>query len=180
MSSSETSISCIPNARITWTRITRAGDDRRRAPGVEAGDPKALGEGQRGEPAEHPLDPLHRRAGSRAPGRGRRARAPGRSPPARSACPATAIARLAFACGCAAIARSIRLRMSAARSSSSCGSGGSEVRWRSEWRIVPGLERGVEVDLGAGADDQLGRAAADVEDERLLLGRADGRWRRGR
>ena len=29
----------------------------------------------------------------------------------------------------------------------------------------PGLQRGVEADLLAGADDQLGRAAADVEDE---------------
>ena len=31
-----------------------------------------------------------------------------------------------------------------------------------------GLQRGVEGDLVAGADDQLGRAAADVDDQRRL------------
>ena len=35
----------------------------------------------------------------------------------------------------------------------------------------PGLERGVEADLGSGADDQLGRAAADVDHQRRLARR---------
>ena len=40
----------------------------------------------------------------------------------------------------------------------------------------PGLQRGVEVDLAPAADDQLGRAAADVEDEdRLVAGALRGR-----
>ena len=34
-----------------------------------------------------------------------------------------------------------------------------------------GLQRGVEGDLLAGADDQLGRAAADVDDQGRLAGR---------
>ena len=37
-----------------------------------------------------------------------------------------------------------------------------------------GLQRGVEGDLLAGADDQLGRAAADVDDQGRLAGRVLG------
>ena len=43
-----------------------------------------------------------------------------------------------------------------------------------------GLQRGVEGDLLAGADDQLGRAAADVDDQGRLGGRRARRWRRDR
>ena len=64
-----------------------AGDDRRRPVGVQAGDLDPLGERGRGELREHPLD---RAAGSSDvavdPRRGRRARAPSRSRPARSGC----------------------------------------------------------------------------------------------
>ena len=44
----------------------------------------------------------------------------------------------------------------------------------------PGLEGDVEGDLGAGADDQLGRAAADVDHQGRLGRRAVRRSRRGR
>ena len=57
----------------------RAGDDHRRALGLEAGHLAALGERQRGEPLELRLDGRVAEAGARARGRGRTRRGRGRA-----------------------------------------------------------------------------------------------------
>ena len=77
-------------------------------------------------------------------------------------------------------ASSISPRTSPASSSSSAASGGSWLMWRSVWRTGPGLQRGVEADLGPVADHELGRAAADVDHQRLLRRRRARRRRRRR
>src|SRR3954449_12362590 len=82
---------------------------------------------------------------------------------------------------------SIRPRTSVASASRSPAVGGSLEMWRSLWRTTPawggagegalgvaddaGLEGVVEGDLGALPDHQLGRAAADVDDQGRLARR---------
>ncbi len=75
--------------------------------------------------------------------------------------PATAIpASAPIPAGSAA---SIRPRMSAASASSSLAVGGSEPMWRSLWRTTPACREVWKSIRSAVADDQLGRAAADVD-----------------
>ena len=62
------------------------------------------------------------------------------------------------------LARRACARMSPASASSSAAVGGSEAMWRSLWRTTPACSEVWNYDLGAGADDQLGRPAADVDD----------------
>ena len=69
-------------------------------------------------------------------------------------------------------------RTSAASASSSVAVGGSVAMWRSVWRTTPACSEAWKAISSPGADDQLGRAAADVDDQRrlgrrLLGGRAD-------
>ena len=92
--------------------------------------------------------------------------------------PATAIPLVGFAPGCSEAAASIRDRASAASASSSSGGGGVGDDVALGVADDAGLQRGVEVDPVAVADDQLGRAAADVDhqgglDRRPFRGDAD-------
>ncbi len=74
------------NARIASAEQDHAGDDRGRAVGVQADDLAALLFGHLGEAREQQFDGCRAAARSRARGRGRRGRAPGRSPRRRWRC----------------------------------------------------------------------------------------------
>ena len=127
-----------PEQRQRLEQDDRAGDDRRRAVGVEPAHLPALVQRQPGQPLEDP--PALRRAHARSPRPcpGRRARAPGRSTPSTSRCPpprsrAPPIRRrsLGHAGG-----RGSRGRRAPARRARPAV-GGSECRWRSVWRTTP-------------------------------------------
>ncbi len=148
----------------------RAGDDRGGAVGVQAGHPPAARPA-----ASTPAGPACARsrpapAGSRPPGPGRRAPAPGRWRPARWPCPPR---RSRCAPGRARPrARSPAMISRAARPSASVSwcSGGSEARWRSDWRTDP---RRVDTwKSGRPArqpDHELRAAAADVDHQHRLV-----------
>ena len=140
-----------------------AGDDRRRPVRVQADDLGPLGERRRREPREQPLDRRAARGRGRGPARGRRGRAPSSTAASEVGVPATAIPFVARASGRSATAASIRERTSAASASSSRGRRGVGGDVALGVADDAGLERGVEVDPVAVADDQLGRAAADVD-----------------
>ena len=71
--------------------------------------------------------------------------------------------------------RAPRPRARAARA----GAGGSECRWRSVWRTTPAWVETLKSTFAAAADDELGRAAADVDHQQRAAGRV-GRARRSR
>ena len=112
-----------------------AGDDRRRPVGVHAADQFALLRAGRRRGGRASAGPRAARAGGRGRVSGRRARAPARSPPARSACPATAIP--AWADGAPGGRRldqdaqvgGERFQLDRGRR--------VEDRWRSVWRTTP-------------------------------------------
>ena len=157
-------------ARIASREQDHAGDDRRRAVGVQADDLAALGFGHVGQPREQQLDggqqqrvAVHalgvvgvellvdrgRRGGGA--GDGDRRAAPARARPAGR--PARKIARVSSASAC-----------------SSSGAGGSVWMWRSLMRTTPACSETWKPARAAGADDELGRAAADVDHDRRLDG----------
>ena len=80
--------------------------------------------------------------------------------------------RLAWTKSDPASAWSIRCCTSPASSSSSDGSAGSCCTWRSVCRTVPASREAWNETSCAAADHQLGRAAADVDHQRLLAGAA--------
>ena len=181
MSRSETSTSSSPNAASTRSRTTTPGDDGRRAIGVQAGDLAALGQRQRREPLEDGAAAASADSTWPSTRPGRRARAevdrrrtgspcrPRRPPPRRAA--RTRAGRPPRA----------SCPPSAASASSSSAVGGSACRWRSVWRTTPICVETWKRDLAARADDELGRAAADVDHQQRLpaSARGDGRAEEG-
>ena len=69
-----------------------------------------------------------------------------------------------------AAVRAISPRTSLASASSSSAVGGSEAMWRSVWRTTPACSEAWKEIFSPRADDQLGRAAADVDDQRRTRG----------
>ena len=85
--------------------------------------------------------------------------------------PATAIPEAGVPPGIAAAASSIGPRRSPARDSSSIAVGGSEAMWRSVWRTTPACRETWKSISEPVPTIELGRAAADVDDQRRLAGR---------
>ncbi len=166
MSCSETSTALDPNSASVSSRMIDAGDDRRRAVGVEPAHLPALGERQRGEAVEDPpalrgadhvpLD-LVRVVGLELLGdRGHR----GRGSRHRDRVLDTAAALLG------GTPRPRIARTSRASSSSSVAARRIGVQVALGLANDAGLVGDVEGHLAAGPDHELGRAAADVDHER--------------
>ncbi len=178
MSCSETSTCSSSKARIASAQQDHAGDDRRRAVGIQAGDLPALLFDPCRRGARAAFRRLPAAAGSRGPGwvvgvellldRG------GGGGRAGDGDPAVAPARGSPRAG----PRGRRRARRAASSCSSSGAGGSEWMWRSLMRTTPACSETWKRDLALDADDELRRAAADVDHDGRLLRRAGGRTSR--
>ena len=142
-----------------------AGDDRRRPVGVEPGDLAALARAAARRAARACASSARQRQHGgprrrRAVGAEVDARALGRGAGHRDRRRDAARARVAGP------PRRARGRPSSAeRAQLLRASGGSECRWRSEWRTTPTWVETWKRDLAALADHELGRAAADVDHE---------------
>ena len=169
-----------PNSRSTSIRITTPATIVGARSGCRPGDLPALARASatRGARAaasqrrrlEHvAVDPL-RVVGVERPGRSPRARSPCRRPRSRAdgAAPVARAPRARYRAHVARRARRAR-RQSADRSA----------RWRSVWRTTPACVETANSASRPRADDELGRAAADVDHERRRRGRPGrARWSR--
>ena len=171
-----------PNAAAPLAGSTTPATIVGRAVGVAGPGPRgARSSGTAASRVEHRVEP--RRASARGPrrARGRRARARGRSPRTGSAVPATAIAARARAQSRGTAASSVGAHVGGAAPRAPARVGGSRCRWRSVWRTTPIWVETWKSTSPPRADDQLGRAAADVDHEqRRPASVARARSRRGR
>ena len=168
MSCSETSISLEPEQIEHARQDHDAGDDRRRPVGLRARRPGAAPRAAcAGEPSRIALALGPRRARSRGPSPGRRGRGAWAIAASEVAVPATAIA-----CSTSS-RRSSRDRVGEDRAGRPRGprrarrrSAGRCAMWRSVWRTTPAWVETWNSALRPRADHELGRAAADVDDQR--------------
>ncbi len=150
MSCSDTSMASSPKCRSTCGEDHHAGDDRRRAVRVQAGDVAALGERHRRQPRRAARRAGRATARGPRPARGRRGRARGRSRRRTSRCRPRRRPRGRRARRGSGTAASSTPRTSAASASSSSGRGGSECE----------VALGVAHDADLGGDVELARGRA--------------------
>ncbi len=157
-----------------------AGDDRRRATLVQAAGPRGARPAASPRARRTSAGSPRARACSRGRARGRRGRGADRSPPARSACRRRRSRVRALARAAPSSDLAISARTSLASASSSAALGGSVAMMTLGVAHGADLQRVVEADLDAVADDELGRAAADVDDEGADRSAPARPWPRGR